>query len=140
MSETRRRAYRFGRFAETLCVASLVLRGYRIVARDYRTPVGEIDIVARRGGVLAIIEVKARGDLATAAEAIRPRQRTRILRATDRLLQQRPILARLDLRFDAMLVAPGRPPHQEQLSLLRPARRPHRLHVADGTEAPLTSR
>jgi putative endonuclease len=48
--------------------------------------VGEIDIVARRGRVLAVIEVKARADLGTAAEAIGPRQRGRILRATERLL------------------------------------------------------
>lgn len=110
MTEARRRAYRLGRKAETLCVASLILRGYRILARGYRTPVGEIDIVARRGRILALIEVKARADMATAAEAIGPRQRRRILRATGRLLQQRPILARLDLRFDAMLVAPRRLP------------------------------
>ncbi|MBT5414689.1 MAG: YraN family protein [Rhodospirillaceae bacterium] len=119
MSEGRRRAYRLGRTAEALCVASLALRGYRILARGYRTPVGEIDIVARRGRTLAVIEVKARSDLAAAAEAIGPRQRRRILRATEQLLQQRPALAGLDLRFDAMLVAPGRPPRH-----LRDAWRP----------------
>lgn len=119
MSEARRRAYRLGRTAEALCVASLVLRGYRIVARGYRTPVGEIDIVARRGRVLAVIEVKARADLASAAEAIGPRQRNRILRAASHLLQRRPVLAGLELRFDAMLVAPGRLPRH-----LRDAWRP----------------
>ncbi len=56
----RRRAYRFGQFAETLCVWSLRLRGYSVLARRFDARVGELDIVARRGGVLAIVEVKAR--------------------------------------------------------------------------------
>ena len=57
---TRRRAYRFGRFAESLCVWSLRLRGYRVLARRFAVAVGEIDIVAQRGATLAVIEVKAR--------------------------------------------------------------------------------
>jgi len=58
-----------------LCLWSLRLKGYRILARDYRVPMGEIDILARRGGTLVAIEVKARGDQASASEAITPRQR-----------------------------------------------------------------
>ncbi len=57
---TRRRAYRFGRLAESLCVWSLRLRGYRVLARRFAVAVGEIDIVAHRGTILAVIEVKAR--------------------------------------------------------------------------------
>ncbi len=60
MTARRRKAWRRGRTAETLCVICLVMRGYRILARRLRTPVGEIDIVARRRGTLAIVEVKAR--------------------------------------------------------------------------------
>jgi putative endonuclease len=63
-----------------LCMAWLVLRGYRIVGRRRRTPVGEIDIVARRGQILAIIEVKARRDRDTALEAVSSRQRRRLRR------------------------------------------------------------
>jgi hypothetical protein len=59
-TDRRRRAYRFGHWAETLCVWWLRLGGYRVLARRYKTPVGEIDIVARRGAALAFIEVKAR--------------------------------------------------------------------------------
>jgi putative endonuclease len=106
----RQRAERRGRLAEWLCLWHLRLRGWRIVARGWRCPAGEIDIAARRGNVLAIIEVKSRGEVAAAANAVAPRQRRRIARATEALLVSRPDLAALDLRFDVMLVAPKRLP------------------------------
>ena len=106
----RHRAERRGRFAERLCRWHLRLRGWRIVASDWRCPSGEIDIVARRRGVLAVVEVKARRDLDTAIAAILPRQRRRIARAAAAFLSARPELAGLTLRFDVMLVAPLRPP------------------------------
>jgi putative endonuclease len=106
----RRRAFRLGRWAETLCVADLTLRGYRVVGQRLRYPVGEIDIVARRGGTLAVIEVKARRDLGDAAAAVTPRQRRRIARAAEWLRAERPALAQLQPRFDVMLVAPWRRP------------------------------
>ena len=81
-STERRRALRRGRFGELLCRWHLRLRGWRIVARGWRCPSGEIDIIARRGRVLAVIEVKARADLADAVAAVLPRQRRRIARAT----------------------------------------------------------
>jgi putative endonuclease len=107
----RRRAQRQGRFAEWLCLWHLRLRGWRIVARGWRCPSGEIDILARRGGVLAVIEVKSRGEIDAAAAALAPRQRRRISRAAEAFLLSRPDLVGLDLRFDLMLVAPLRPPH-----------------------------
>ena len=105
----RRGAYRFGRFAETLCVWSLRARGYRVLARRFDAGVGEIDIVARRRGVLAVIEVKARrrGD---GDETLRPRQRARIERAAEAFLAHRAECAGLDVRFDLMVVRPYRPP------------------------------
>lgn len=106
----RRAAWRFGRRAELICVWHLRLRGYRIVARRLRTPQGEIDILARRGSVLAVIEVKARESLARAGESVSPRQRRRLGRAAAHVLASRPAYADLDLRFDAMLLAPGRLP------------------------------
>jgi putative endonuclease len=60
--------------------------------------------------VLAIIEVKSRGDFASAAASVLPRQRRRIARAASAFLLMRPDLAELALRFDVMLVAPPRPP------------------------------
>ena len=106
----RHRAQRRGVFAESLCRWHLRLRGWRIVASDWRCPSGEIDILARRGGVLAIIEVKSRPDIASAVAAVLPRQRRRIARAASAFLVMRPDLAELALRFDVMLVAPLRPP------------------------------
>jgi putative endonuclease len=106
----RHRAQRRGALAEFLCRWHLRLRGWRIVACDWRCPSGEIDILARRGGVLAIIEVKSRRDLASAAASVLPRQRRRIARAASAFLLVRPDLAELALRFDVMLVAPLRPP------------------------------
>ncbi len=105
----RRGAYRFGRFAETLCVWSLRARGYQVLARRFDAGVGEIDIVARRRGVLAMIEVKARrrddGD-----KPLRPRQRARIERAAVAFLARRAEYGGLDVRFDLMLVRPYRLP------------------------------
>lgn len=106
----RQRAQRRGAFAEFLCRWHLRLHGWRIVACDWRCPSGEIDILARRGGVLAIIEVKSRRDLASAAQSVLPRQRRRIARAATAFLAMRPDLAELALRFDVMLVAPPRAP------------------------------
>jgi putative endonuclease len=106
----RQKAERRGRLAELLCRWHLRLRGWRIVASHWRCPSGEIDILARRGRVLAIIEVKARRDFAIAAESVLPRQRRRIARAASAFLTTRPDLAMLTLRFDVMLVAPPRPP------------------------------
>ena len=108
---TRRRAWRRGRLAEAACAATLILRGYRILARRLRSPVGEIDIVARRGVVLAIIEVKARPDSAEAAAAVTPRQQKRLIRAAGWLIAGRPDLAAMQIRFDVMLVTPWRWPH-----------------------------
>jgi putative endonuclease len=100
--DQRRAAERYGRWAESLCALALRLRGYRILARDLRTPVGEIDLIARRGRVIAFIEVKARAE--AAGEVLTPRQRRRIVRTAELFLQNHRALAALDLRFDVMLV------------------------------------
>ena len=106
----RQRAQRRGRLAEWLCLWHLRLRGWHILARDWRCPAGEIDILARRGKVLAVIEVKSRGDIGVATAALAPRQRRRIARATEAFLNARPDPSGLDLRFDLMMVAPLRLP------------------------------
>src|SRR3954451_121606 len=106
----RQRARRRGDLAEFLCRVHLRMHGWRIVARDWRCPAGEIDIIARRGQVLAIIDVKTRATVADAVSSVAPRQRRRIARAAASFLAARPELAGSSVRFDVMLVAPRRIP------------------------------
>lgn len=88
----------------------LRLQGYRILARNWRHPLGEIDILARRGRLIVAVEVKWRDGLAQAAEAVQFAQRRRIAQAAAVFLGQQPNAETLSLRFDAMLLAPGRWP------------------------------
>ncbi|MBL8696874.1 MAG: YraN family protein [Alphaproteobacteria bacterium] len=97
-------ARRRGRRAETAAAWLLRLKGFRILARDLRYRLGEIDLVARRGSLLVFVEVKARADFEVAAEALKPRQRQRIARAARAYLGPRPELQGLAQRFDAVLV------------------------------------
>lgn len=106
----RRRAFRFGLGAEGRAALLLRLKGYRILARRFRTAGGEADLVALRGETIVFVEVKARGELAAAQEAITPAQRRRIAAAARAWLTRHPDDARLTLRFDAVFVAPRRWP------------------------------
>jgi putative endonuclease len=106
----RRIAFRFGLSAESRAAALLIAKGYRILARRFRTPLGEIDIVARRRGVLVFVEVKARDSFDAAAEAIGKRQQSRIIAAAQLWLAGHPEDAMRDMRFDVVLVVPGSVP------------------------------
>lgn len=97
-------AERHGHRSEAIAAWWLRLKGYRIVARRYRTAAGEIDLIVRRGRILAFVEVKARADFRIAADAVSPRQQHRIARAAGLFLVARPDLAQLDQRFDALLI------------------------------------
>lgn len=103
-------AFRVGLSAESRAAAFLIAKGYRILARRFRTPVGEIDIVARRRKVLVFVEVKARNRLDDAAEAVTDRSKLRIVAAAEYWLSQHPEDVTSDMRFDAVLVAPGKMP------------------------------
>jgi putative endonuclease len=103
-------AFRTGISAESRAAAYLMMKGYRILARRFRTPYGEIDIVARRRNLVAFVEVKARASLDEAAYAVTPRQQQRIIGAAEAWLMAHPEHADFDLRFDAMLIAPRRLP------------------------------
>jgi putative endonuclease len=99
-------AFRTGLSAESRAAAWLVAKGYRILAKRFRTPYGEIDLVARRRNLVAFIEVKARASLDEAAYAVTPRQQQRIIAAAQAWLMAHPEHAEFELRFDAMLIAP----------------------------------
>jgi putative endonuclease len=103
-------AFRTGLSAESRCAAWLIAKGYRIIARRFRSHAGEIDIIARRRGVTAFIEVKARATLDEAAYAVTPYQQQRIIAAASAWLATHPKYSNDALRFDAMLIAPGHLP------------------------------
>jgi putative endonuclease len=106
----RQRAERRGHSAEFKSIWLLRLKGYRILARRFRVPSGEIDLIARRGRVVVAVEVKARASFDTAAESILAHQRRRIVRALEHFLARHPHLDGLDRRFDVVMVVPGRWP------------------------------
>jgi putative endonuclease len=99
-----------GRRAERLAALYLALKGYRILARRARTSLGEIDLVATRGEVLAFIEVKYRPDADTAAGSVRVRQQRRITSAARAFLARHPKFNEKTIRFDLVMMAPWRWP------------------------------
>lgn len=109
-SVERQVAFRTGISAESRAAALLIAKGFRILARRWRNPAGEIDIVARRRSLLVFVEVKARERLDDAAWSVTGRQRARIVAAAEAWLATYPDDRIRDIRFDAMLVAPGRIP------------------------------
>jgi putative endonuclease len=114
MSQARRlrgtAARHLGRRAEWTAALWLMLSGYRILGFRLRTPQGEIDILAVRKGVLAVVEVKRRGTLEEALECVAPEQRERLRRAGLAIAARRPALKDLAVRLDLVALAPGRVP------------------------------
>jgi putative endonuclease len=88
----------------------LMARGYRILGFRLKTPQAEIDILALRRGVLAVVEVKRRATLALAMETVGFDQRDRLRRAGAALASRRPSLAKAEVRLDLMALAPGKLP------------------------------
>ncbi len=101
----KREAYEKGCQAERQAASMLARRGYEILSRRYRSPVGEIDLVAINGRHLAFVEVKARRKLSDAAWSVTPRQQRRIADAASYWLQNFPEYQDRDMSFDAVLIA-----------------------------------
>jgi len=99
-------SYRQGLYAENLAALILRAKGYRVLARRHKTPVGEIDLILRRGRMLVFTEVKARPDLSTALACVTPAMKNRIIRAAHYYLAQHPDLSGLEMRFDLVVIAP----------------------------------
>ncbi|HET8996806.1 MAG TPA: YraN family protein [Acetobacteraceae bacterium] len=102
-----RRAHRRGVDAEAAACAALERDGWCVLARRLRTGAGEVDVVAQRDGLLAIVEVKARPRLADAAVALAPRQQARLLAAASVILAEHPGWGAKGVRFDLLLVDAG---------------------------------
>ncbi len=112
----RRKAYRRGHRSEWLAAVALMAKGFRILERRYRTRLGEIDLIARRGDLVLIVEVKARRSLVEAMEAIARQSERRIEAAADIWLSRQPDYGRFSVRFDMVAVLPWRwPVHVENV-------------------------
>jgi len=112
----RLKAYRRGHRGEWLAALALSVKGYRVVARRFRTPAGEIDLIARRGDLVAIVEVKVRPTLILAMDAIGRQSERRIEAATDIWLARQRDFGRLSVRYDMVAVLPWRwPVHVENV-------------------------
>lgn len=106
----RRRAERLGRIAEWLCCLVLWLKGYRILATRLRLPMGEIDIIAAKRNVLAVVEVKARRNMVLALSSLPRTSWRRRYAAISQYVAHRPHLGHYAIRFDLMAVLPRRLP------------------------------
>ncbi len=110
MRRDRFAAYRHGHFAEALAAALLLAKGFRLLARRYKTPLGEIDLIVKRGRIIAFVEVKARAFERDALESVGRAEERRMVDAADLWLAKHPDAAGLDLRYDMVVVAPWRLP------------------------------
>ncbi|MBY0583075.1 MAG: YraN family protein [Sphingomonas sp.] len=113
MTGARQAAEARGRRGERLAAWWLRLKGWRILDQRVRTPAGEVDLVARRGNLIAFIEVKTRASAAELDLAIDERRLARVAAAAE-VLMPRYATAGEDIRVDVVLIAPGaRPRHIE---------------------------
>ena len=106
----KRKANKRGRRAEWLAACYLRLKGYRIVERGMRTRSGEIDIIARKGDLVAIVEVKYRHNIDDALHAVDHRCQHRIANAANIWLSAQRDYHQLSLRFDIIAMLPGQWP------------------------------
>ena len=102
--------YERGHKAEDRMAWYLRCKGYRIIDKRFKTPVGEIDIIAKKGGALIFVEVKYRQNTVALGEAISVKNRRRVEKAAQ-LFCQKHRLSNQQWRFDAILLAPKKWPH-----------------------------
>ena len=92
----------------------LRLKGYRIIKMRYRTKQGEIDIIARKNDLVAMVEVKARKSVSEALDAVTHTAQRRIINAGDTWLAQQHDYAKLSIRYDIIAVVPGKWPYHAE--------------------------
>lgn len=107
-------SYKKGLWAEKAAIILLRLKGYRILEHRYKTPYGEIDVIARRGETIAFVEVKARKSKQDALEAISPKAQKRIYDAAALYLSAHTEYSAFEMRFDVISVMPGQLPIHDQ--------------------------
>lgn len=104
-SKARKQAEKRGHRAETLAALYLRLKGYRILDRNLRTPMGEIDLIAHKNGLTAFVEVKARANIDDALSAVSAQSWQRISRAADYWMARHPNEANGGWRYDIIAVS-----------------------------------
>ena len=110
MARDRLAAYRHGHFAEAAAAMLLLAKGFRPLARRYRTPLGEIDLIVKRGRLIAFVEVKARDQNVAGLQSVGRMSERRIVDAADLWLAKHPAAAGFDIRYDMVVVTPWRLP------------------------------
>jgi len=103
-TDKKRKSHRWGRWAEVFGAGLLIAKGHRILARRYKSPVGEIDLIAQRYRTVLFVEVKARASISDAAQSVLPHQRARIVRAAEHWMAHNPQPDGTDYRFDVILI------------------------------------
>lgn len=109
-SVKRREAEKRGRRAEAWAAFALRVKGYQVIARRQRSPVGEIDLIVRRGRIIAFVEVKQRPDVLSGLDAVTPTAQRRIARAARAWLIAKRVNDAFEVRFDVIVVVPRRWP------------------------------
>ncbi|HPF77687.1 MAG TPA: YraN family protein [Alphaproteobacteria bacterium] len=105
MKRQKKKTYDRGMKAEGLAALWLQVKGYKILARRYKTPVGEIDLIVQKNNLIAFVEVKSRMTTTQALESLTPSMRRRIERAAAHYIGHNNCEGR-ELRFDLVTVAP----------------------------------
>ena len=110
-ARNRQRAERKGHYAEWAAAALLSLKGYRLLKHRYKSPAGEIDLIAIKGGTVIFLEVKARKTIDTAIEAVTPRTQKRICAAASMFFSRLAHFAQAGVRYDIIAIAGWRHKH-----------------------------
>ncbi|WP_135081206.1 YraN family protein [Terasakiella sp. SH-1] len=106
MKDQKRKAFSYGQWGETLACLYLRVKGYHILKRNLRHPLGEIDILAKRRNQLCFIEVKSRKNRSDALSALSLHQQKRQINAAKAFLSGNPRYSTCDIRFDLIAIAP----------------------------------
>ena len=106
----RKKSYRKGRRAEQFAALSLQLKGFRMVARRFKTPVGEVDLIMRKQDLILFVEVKARATQQLALDSISKSAQQRIEAAAHWWLGRQANAGVLNWRFDVIAVVPRKWP------------------------------
>ncbi len=104
-------SYTRGLIAEIYTMVYLTCKGYRILAWRYKTPMGEVDVIVKRGRVIAFVEVKLRPNLDDGLYAVTPKMQGRIIRAASRFMASHPVFQDKFMRFDVVAVSGFRLKH-----------------------------